>query len=250
MRRIVLCLVAVLLVILFAEHRLSDDRPRRSPRSDPEPVLWTEVRHGARRAPGTDRICKLALSIERGSPYRLTSIENGVRFDIDSDGNLDQVSWTERASDVAFLVVDRNDDGRITDGRELIGESTVPGVRTGPGALVALARKRGGELSGTIDPRHPFFFDVLLWTDANHNGVSEPDELRAAHEVLSTIGLGFGYHHREDEHGNQSRYRGFVYVRGRVPAHLASVDDNGLRRPMYDLCLRTRTTSAAPSPGR
>jgi hypothetical protein len=245
MRRVASCLAAVLIVIFFAEHRPSDDRPRRPPGSLPEPVLWREARHGADPASRTDRlICKLALALDRESPYRLTSIEHGVRFDVDSDGELDHVSWTERGSDVAFLAVDRNHDGRITNGRELIGDSTLPGVRSGPSALAALAYERGSALSGTIDQRHPLFFDVLLWTDANHNGISESTEMRAAHQVLSAIGLGFGYHHREDDHGNRSRYRGFVYVRGKVPAHLASFDDNGLKRPMYDLCLRTRTYRA------
>ena len=245
MRRILFCFAAVLTIIFLAGHRLSDDRPSPPPGRDPEPVLWHEVRHATDFVPRTDTlICKLALSIDRDSPYRLTSIQDGVRFDIDTDGDLDHVSWTERGSDVAFLAVDRNRDGWITNGRELIGESTIPGVRSSPSVLAALAHERGGEPAGTIDARHPFFGDVLLWTDANHNGISEPDELRPADDVLSAIGLGFGYYHREDEHGNQSRYRGFVYVRGTVPPHLASFDDNGLRRPMYDVCLSARSTAA------
>jgi hypothetical protein len=249
MRRHLFRAAAVIILLFAAEDRLSDDRPRRPPGSMPEPVLWREARHDADPARGTDRlICKLAVSIDRGSSYRLTSREDGVRFDIDADGDVDQISWTEAGSDVAFLAVDRNHDGRITSGRELIGESTMPGARTGPSALIALAHERGGELAGTIDPRHPFFFDALLWTDANHNGISEPGELRPAHEVLSAIGLGFRYHHREDQHGNQSRYRGFVYVRGTAPPALARFDDNGLRRPMYDVCLRMQTTAARHPP--
>jgi hypothetical protein len=250
MRRLAVGLAAVLIVIVLAEHRVSEDRPGLPPGSLPEPVLWHEARHGAEPALRSDKlICKLALSMDRGNPYRLTAREDGVRFDIDADGAPDQVSWPERGSDVAFLAVDRNGDGRITNGRELIGESTLPGVHSGPSALIALAYERGGAVAGTIGPSHPFFFDLLLWTDANHNGISDPPELRAAHQVLSAIGLGFGYHHRQDEHGNQSRYRGFVYVTGTPRPELASFDDNGLRRPMYDLCLRTRTTAAGESPG-
>ena len=240
MRRIVFWPAAVLTVIVVAEHRLSDSRPGGAP----EPALWDEARHGAGPAPATERlVCKLALSIDRRSAYRLTSREDGVEFDIDSDGDVDRVSWTEPGSDVAFLAADRNHDGRITSGRELIGEFTMTGARTAPSALAALAHEQGGEVAGTIDPRHPFFFDVLLWTDANHNGLSEPKELRPAHEVLSAIGLGFGFHHRVDQHGNQSRHRGFVYVKGTPAPELARFDDNGLRRPMYDLCLRTRATA-------
>lgn len=56
--------------------------------------------------------------------YRLTSAAEGVLFDINADGVVDRVSWTEAGSDIAFLVFDRDGNGRIDDGKELFGTAT------------------------------------------------------------------------------------------------------------------------------
>ena len=64
------------------------------------------------------------------SSYALTSADPGEAFDVDADGDLDQVAWTEAGTDVAFLAVDRDGDGRISSGRELIGDRTAPAPKT------------------------------------------------------------------------------------------------------------------------
>ena len=61
------------------------------------------------------------------------------KFDVDADGDLDEVAWTEAGTDVAFLALDRDGDGRISSGQELIGDRTVPGARNGVRALTELA---------------------------------------------------------------------------------------------------------------
>lgn len=43
-------------------------------------------------------------SVEPG--FKLSSPEEGVAFDVDGDGDLDHISWTERGADVAFLALD------------------------------------------------------------------------------------------------------------------------------------------------
>jgi hypothetical protein len=258
LRRIVLCLLAGLLILLVAERRLSDGE-RHGP-EDPTPALWEEARHPRRPpAPPVEQSqpgmvtpvtyaapslnCPFVLSVDRSSPYTLTSVEDGVRFDIDADGVPDQVSWTGAGSDVAFLALDGNGDGRITSGKELIGGQTLPGVRNGPNALIALANEAlGGEPGAVVDSQNPLLFKLLLWTDANHNGISETAELVSAHHVVSDIGLGYQRHHREDRHGNESRYRGFVHVRTEPGLNRVTTaeEDVGRRRSMYDVCLVTR----------
>ncbi len=60
-------------------------------------------------------------------PYKLTSVENGVSFDIDADGTPQQTAWTAPEDDSAFLAIDRNGNGTIDDGSELFGDHTLPG---------------------------------------------------------------------------------------------------------------------------
>jgi hypothetical protein len=50
-----------------------------------------------------------------------------------------------------------------------------------------------------------------LWRDRNHNGISEPNELkRLAKSDVRTIELDYRESRQEDEHGNRFRYRAKV----------------------------------------
>lgn len=238
-RRLLLKLLLMLAFVVVAERRLSDGR---LPSTD-EAALpgWREVRHAV-GAPAPVVNCPLVVSLAPHSPYALTSIDRGVQFDVDADGDLDQVAWPEAGSDVSFLAIDQDGDGRITSGRELVGRHTVPEARNGPNALIALATQAAdGQRVAAIDSLQPLMSRLLLWTDTNHNGVSEPAELRPASRLLARVGLGFSKHHRRDRHGNESRHRGFVYLKGEAdaPAESGPEDVSG-RRWMYDACLMTR----------
>ena len=80
--------------------------------------------------------------------YRLTSVDNGVRFDLNADGVPEQVAWTRRDSDDAFLALDRNGNGRIDDGSELFGNYT-PARPDTPGDHDA-QRVRGPEVRRVV----------------------------------------------------------------------------------------------------
>jgi hypothetical protein len=58
----------------------------------------------------------IIIHLKKGEVKKLTSPEDGVLFDIDADGDLDQVAWTPIGSKVAFLVIDKNGDGIIPNG--------------------------------------------------------------------------------------------------------------------------------------
>ncbi len=64
-------------------------------------------------------------------------------------------------------------------------------------------------LDDRVDGRDAIFGRLLLWRDANHNGISETDELRAvAGSGLVAIGTDYTNMKRVDRHGDEFRQKG------------------------------------------
>ena len=185
-------------------------------------------------------------SVERNVLLRLTSVEDGVSFDIDADGRPDQIGWTEAAADVAFLALDRNDNGIIDNGRELFGSYTLPGSRNGFDALIGTrgsgpaSQPRSIPLAGSdvfirdynkswiqLDPYDALFAKLLLWTDRNHNGISEQSELAPVDRWLAEIGLNYNYDRRLDAFGNRYAFKGWANVRPALGKVTVTPIDNG-----------------------
>ena len=73
-------------------------------------------------------------------------------------------------------------------------------------------REQGGDGDGMIDAREAVFQSLRLWRDANHNGLSEADELRPLPELdVTAIELDYEEAGRRDRFGNQFRYRARVW---------------------------------------
>jgi hypothetical protein len=162
--------------------------------------------------------------------YHLTPARDGVRFDIDADGDTEQVSWTEADSEVAFLVMDRNGNGIVDDGSELFGNYTrLNNGQRAPHGFEALLDLDGGpDISdGRVDSRDSYFAQLRLWTDRNHNGISEPAEVVSLSEAgVTTIFTTYRETSRIDRNGNSYRYLGRALVRNNgqeVPRHVFDV---------------------------
>jgi hypothetical protein len=155
-----------------------------------------------------------------GKGYHLTSVEDGVLFDLDGDGRAEPVSWTRPGAENAFLAFDRNGNGRIDDGTEMFGSYT-PAYPTGdrritaPNGFEALRFAESPSYGATtvadgiIDARDSIFGQLLLWTDRNHNGISEADELQRVSEAgLVSIRTDYKRSKRADRFGNEFRQVG------------------------------------------
>lgn len=175
---------------------------------------------------GTGQCSPIVINVENGS-YRMSGPDDPVDFDIDGDGWVNRITWTGRNSGVAFLAMDRNNNARIDNGAELFGNWTPlgSGERAANG-FVALNEidTNGDAVVNVLDEAWP---SLLLWIDANHDGVSQPEELRSL--AVSTVrGIETSYYWtgRRDSAGNFFRYQGIAYL------------DRG-RRSIYDVYFRS-----------
>lgn len=113
---------------------------------------------------------------------------HNVRFDLTGGGIAAHTAWP--AAGDALLGMDIDGSGTLDNGRELFSNYMVgPGSSrfgTGFEALAVYDRKAlGGNDDGVLSAADEAYAKVLVWNDANHNGVSEPSELT----TLAAVGL-------------------------------------------------------------
>lgn len=140
----------------------------------------------------------------RDDQYLLTDPDHGVWFDLTADGTVERIPWTDRDSDEAFIVLDRNRNGVIDNGRELFSHVS-PQPPAPPGELLhgfrALAvfdeSLNGGNGDGQISADDKIFQHLQIWRDANHDGKTNLGELRPVTQVgLEAISLAYTDEHR------------------------------------------------------
>jgi len=157
-----------------------------------------------------------------GDGVRLTGLENGALFDINADGKTDQTAFVQ--GDDAFLVLDRNGNGRIDNGSEMFGDQN--GAVNGFEEL----RKYDGNRDGVIDRRDAIYASLRLLHDRNGDGRAGLSEMSAlAEKGIDSLDLRYKAGQRvDDTHRNTLAERSH-YLRG-----------NGSRGALVDVWLGYR----------
>jgi len=157
-----------------------------------------------------DCMSPIVVNLAAG-PYVLSGASDTVLFDMDADGVRDRTTWTVAGEPNGFLAFDRNHNGVIDDGSELFGDHTpLSNGAHAPNGFEAL-REFDTTRDGVVDDRDAGWDRLLVWTDANHDGVSQPAELRHPSAWgLTAIQVDYHWTGRRDRYGNIFRYEGLV----------------------------------------
>ena len=126
----------------------------------------------------------------------------GALFDHDGDGIRTASGWV--ASDDGLLVVDRNGDGIINDGKELFSDSSVlkDGTKAAHGYAALAEYDSNGD--GVVDAKDADFDKLRVWRDLNQDGVSQKEELFTLEEV-GVQSLNVAYQDTNQNLGNGNR---------------------------------------------
>ncbi len=155
-----------------------------------------------------------------GNGFRFTDLAiDPVMFDIDNDGDLELMAWTEAGSDDAFLVFDRNDNNEVDDGSELFGNHTMmlsgdPAVN-GFVALMELDLPDwGGNADGILSKDDEQYKKLALWIDEDHDGQSDKGEVKKLKKEIEVIDLEYTYVLELGPNGNPIPFHSVAILKG------------------------------------
>ena len=139
-----------------------------------------------------------------GDGVKTTAQGKHTYFDHDGNGFAENTGWVD--SNDALLVLDRNQNGLIDDGKELFGSNTLLSsgkkAQNGFEALAEFDENR----DGVIDTADSVWSRLQLWKDKNQNGlVDEGELLSLSNTQITEIGLKYLKGDKKDENGHEHR---------------------------------------------
>jgi hypothetical protein len=159
--------------------------------------------------------CSSPVIVDVGDEgFHLTDAAHGVLFAADASSGLEQIAWTAPGCSNAFLALP-GADGMVHNLSQLFGNLTPQPQSPAPNGFAALGvydlTENGGNGDGVIDARDAIFSKLRLWIDANHDGISQPEELHTLPSLgVDSISLNYKPDFYSDKYGNMFRYRSRV----------------------------------------
>ena len=110
-----------------------------------------------------------------GNNIVMKSIDEGSNFDLNNDGFAEKTEWIENED--GFLVRDLNNNGKIDNGSELIGDNQLlsNGELSKNGLEVLWDMDENKD--GYLDSNDSAFSELKIWRDLNGNGKTDKGEL-------------------------------------------------------------------------
>lgn len=144
----------------------------------------------------------VVLDTDGSGKIELTSLQDGVQFDLDGDGKKEQISWTQAKGDKtdAWLALDRNGNGQIDSGKELFGNQH--GLANGYEEL----KKFDDNHDGVINEKDAVYSQLKTWKDVNHDGISQASEMQDLKTAgVASVKIGYTNSTEKDRFGNELR---------------------------------------------
>lgn len=140
--------------------------------------------------------------------------QSNVYFDLDTNGFAERTAWID-AND-GLLVLDRDGDGKITNGQELFGDQTLLSNGTRATSGFEALREFDDNKDGKIDASDIVYLKLKVWQDLNRDGVSQAEEMKSLADVgIKAVNLSSTVTGAADAMGNiQRRLGSFVKTDG------------------------------------
>lgn len=141
-------------------------------------------------------------------PWKFGGPDDAVTFDLLGYGDAERWTWTKADSAIAFLVIDRNGDGIVNGSSEMFTDyAPTMAERASTNGYIQLGMEN---LNGdtALDANDPVWNRLKLWTDRNHDAVSQASELQSVADAgIASISIVFSEASRADRFGNEFRYK-------------------------------------------
>ena len=158
------------------------------------------------------------------------SATNPILFDHNGDGVKTGTGWV--AADDGMLVLDRNGNGSIDNGRELFGDSTIKSngqvATDGFNALADI----DSNADGMVNSADTQYTNLRIWRDLNQDGISQTGELFTLTSLnIASINVGSNLNSQTLANGNQvadlgtyTKIDGSTATVGEVTGNLADIN--------------------------